>query len=468
MTPLGRRVLLLCLLAGSALRVLLVSVNPPTNAFDDHFRPITLLLETGRLPAASDCWECYHPPVFYVVSAGIARLASFAGVAAVGVQKIVHFMPCLYGILTLVLLASILRRLRLPTLPTCVAFATACFLPRHVYMSAMHSNDTIAYLGVTLCVALNLAAFDDGLRPRRLVLLALALAATVLTKYTSLVALPMVLAPFAAAWAWRLAPGRRRIAIAGVGVALPALVALLLFTLPNVREYGRPFPSNLELFHDEWLASGRAARDIDWWGFHPLQAIGTPILAPGQRDSLWTVLWASSFFDTEPRFLRFTDPADPAWWEAYDRYLGGADDAAWPGVEALSRATRLTGSLLLTLGLLPLLLLLLGALDAVLGRWRMLFPVDRPAAVRMVMLPLLALGIAAGIVLTTWKFPYTFSMKSTYVLNALPACVVFVALGAERIASRAWGRQLLLLGTTLLGITCTWHVLTLFAALLAT
>ena len=465
LSPAARRVVTACLVAGVALRLMLFAVNPPTNAFDDHYRPISLMLETGELPAKDACWECYHPPAFYVSSALVAAGAAAAGLEPLTIQKIVHFLPCLYGICTLFALLGVLRRLGLSDFALCVALATACFLPRHVYMSAIHSNDTIAYLGVTVCVWLTLRALDGGLRPGALAWLAGAMAVTVVTKYTGLVVVPVVLATFGAAWLFRLAPGRGRIAAAGALVCVPALVTLTLFALPNVREYGRPFPSNLELFHDEWLASGRGARDVDFFGFHPLTTIATPILSPDNRDSLWTVLWARTFFDMEPRFLQFTDPVDAGWWDAYDRFLGGAEDEAWPGTAALGATTLLTGSTLISLGLLPLALLVAGLLRILFGAGRLLGPPDPARAARLQMFPVLIAGVMAGIVLTTVKFPYTFSMKSVYVMNALPAAVACVGLGAQLFDDRPWARRLVAGGTALLALVCTVHVLTLFTAM---
>ena len=39
LSPAARRVVTACLVAGVALRLMLFAVNPPTNAFDDHYKP---------------------------------------------------------------------------------------------------------------------------------------------------------------------------------------------------------------------------------------------------------------------------------------------------------------------------------------------------------------------------------------------------------------------------------------------
>jgi hypothetical protein len=453
------RLLRWCLFVGIALRLALFAVNPPTNAFDDHFRPITLYMETGSIPARDACWECYHPPAFYVSSAWISQAALSMGAAPSQIEKLAHFLPCLYGILTLLVLRAILLLSRLPDTAVCIAFATLCFLPRHIYMSAIHSNDTIAYLGVSASAWLIMRALDRGCRPRDIVALAVTMAITVLTKYPSMIVLPMAVASFGAAWWLRVGGSRPRVAVSLSIACAPAVVVLALFAAPNIRDHGKAFPSNLELFHQDYLDSGLGTRDVDFLGFAPWKAIATPILAPENRDSMWTILWARAWFDMEPRFLQYTDPATDAWWTAYDTWLGGAADAAWPGIDGLSSWTRLLGSMLIALGLVPGLLLLIGLFRCLIGRWSLLRPADPLETARLQMMPVLLFGVMAGMVLTTWKFPYTFALKTVYILNGLPAFIVLVALGAAFLDEVPWAKRILVVSTALLCALTTVHIL---------
>ncbi len=464
--PRARAVLRACLVVGVALRLLLFAVNPPTNAFDDHFRPITLYLETGEVPDRDACWECYHPPAFYVSSAWVVQGATALGATPPVAQKIAHALPCLYGILTLLVLRALLLRLRLPDFATCTAFAVACFLPRHVYMSAIHSNDTIAYLGVTTSAWLAVRALDAGCRVRDLAWLAAVLAVTVLTKYTSMVVLPMAAASFGVAWWWRVGAPRARL-VTGLALAcVPALVVLALFAAPNVRDHGKAFPSNLELFHQDYLDSGRGRRDLDFLGFAPWRAIATPVLAPENRDSVWTVLWARAWFDMEPRFLPYTDPATPEWWEAYRTWLGGAEGDPWPGTAALTPWTRGIGGTLVALGLVPTALMLVGLFRCLVGRWCPLRPADALEAARLAMMPVLTAGVMAGITLTAWKFPYTFALKTVYILNGLPAFIALTALGADFLRRVGFARRALVAATVALCVASTAHVLHVVVAML--
>ena len=63
------------LLAGAALRLAVWWVSPPINAFDDHLEPIALYATQWSRPAPDACWQCYQPPLYYALSAGVLRLS---------------------------------------------------------------------------------------------------------------------------------------------------------------------------------------------------------------------------------------------------------------------------------------------------------------------------------------------------------------------------------------------------------
>src|SRR5262245_43707070 len=86
---------------GACLRLLLCWVNPPLNSFDDHFSPIFLIIKNGSIPAKNACFECYHPPVFYSLSAMIGNVLSNFVADLQSLLKPLQFVNCLYSILTL-------------------------------------------------------------------------------------------------------------------------------------------------------------------------------------------------------------------------------------------------------------------------------------------------------------------------------------------------------------------------------
>jgi 4-amino-4-deoxy-L-arabinose transferase-like glycosyltransferase len=64
-----RPVLISLLILGVALRGLLVAFSPTPFGYvwDFYHEGVRLLWSTGRLPASTDCWQCYHPPLFYLL-----------------------------------------------------------------------------------------------------------------------------------------------------------------------------------------------------------------------------------------------------------------------------------------------------------------------------------------------------------------------------------------------------------------
>src|SRR4051812_11986134 len=65
-----RTAILLALTVLAVLLRVLAIVYCPTPfgyVYDYYHEAIELFWETGRLPIASDCWQCYHPPLFYLL-----------------------------------------------------------------------------------------------------------------------------------------------------------------------------------------------------------------------------------------------------------------------------------------------------------------------------------------------------------------------------------------------------------------
>ena len=103
-------------------------------------------MQTGQIPPKDACFQCYQPPVFYYSSAIVGKALASMGCTESAVEKLLQFLNCLYVILTLPLIYLILKRLNLSGMSRFIAFSLICFLPRHIFMSALHSNDGLTYL----------------------------------------------------------------------------------------------------------------------------------------------------------------------------------------------------------------------------------------------------------------------------------------------------------------------------------
>ena len=112
------------------------------------------------------------------------------------VTKLLQSICCFYGILTLIVIYLILNKFPLSDFSKLISFGFICFLPRHIYMCAMHSNDTMAYLFVAICIYVLIINIERQFPLRSLMLLSLVITITIFIKYNTLIIIPVVLVVF--------------------------------------------------------------------------------------------------------------------------------------------------------------------------------------------------------------------------------------------------------------------------------
>ena len=81
--------------------------------YDYYYEAIELFWKTGRLPIASDCWQCYHPPMFYLLglpfyAAGRWLTASLESSPEWGL-RFLSLMPLAAGAITAIYSAQACR-----------------------------------------------------------------------------------------------------------------------------------------------------------------------------------------------------------------------------------------------------------------------------------------------------------------------------------------------------------------------
>jgi hypothetical protein len=438
------------------LRLLLCSQNPPTNSFDDHYEPVSLIMKTGEIPRKDACFECYNPPVFYSIAAVTANALRSLGLSVDTVQKALQFQNCFYNILTLLIVYMILKKFsNLTEFSRLFAFGTVCFLPRHIYMAAMFSNDNLGYLGVAVCTYLMLVTLERR-EPWWLfaVLLGMAASLTVFVKYTGFVVLPMIAIAYLTLAA-RKAEERRSRPFAMMFIALlPPLFLLGSYMVTNYKDYGDLLPWN-EKFLDTSKIQPRDDEQLNFFSFTPWQYIREPVQVPGQLHSFWTLIYTNAWFDTEPKFLHYTD-WDKGWWSQYWTWRRG--ESTFPAAQIpLSTLTRTFAVGLLTFGLIPLFLLLAGMIGSI---HKFSTGTDNCVTIEKC-LPLLILlaGNAALVIWLTLKAPVFSSMKASYLLGSLPAFGVFIAQGAQLFEGRCWWRYIISFALIMLVLFTSLHVM---------
>jgi hypothetical protein len=427
-----RRAAIVVFVLGACLRLLLCWVNPPLNSFDDHFSPIFLIMKTGSVPAKDACFECYHPPVFYYLSAMIGGVLSDSVTDLQSLLKPLQFVNCFYSILTLAVLYLILGSLPISEFSKLVAFAAVCFLPRAIYMSAIHSNDGLSYLAVAICVYLAIIAVQKRLPWPFILSLSVAICFAIYVKYTAFVVLPMAAAAFAPLLLNKSGLARSKVFAALAVVLLPALALLGMSIYSNFTTYGAALSANLD--PAPILKQPHDPQGIRFTSFTPWVFLTQPFMGPGRLHSFWTVVYSSAWIDNEPKFTYFTDKNDP-WWNDYFAWLRGTKE--FPVAPSpLSVVTRMLAAGRILFGLFPLSLAALGFVHCL----RLCRPGNDPREITQsptaLVFPIVAIFNAAGIIWMTLQVPVPSYMKASYFLVSMPAAAAFVALGTNSIEGK--------------------------------
>lgn len=396
-------VLALILVVGATMRLTLAGVNPPNNSYDDHLTPVAIYAEEGPRPAPDACWQCYHPPVYHAVSAGV--LTAVHGVTGNPhvAWEAVQWTSALASIGTLIFVLLLLR-VYLPRdgLALTGGLVFLAVLPRDLYTAASIGNDALLVFFVSGAVY-----FFARLHRRRGDTLALGgLAAFAVlaawTKQSGLVALPLVAL---AGWQiWRGGEGKSRAIWVGWALGLVCLVALADEAW-RFYETGIPLASNQ---HFEYRAAeqgqppGRITLST-FASFLPFRLFTNPTLDASTVGSFWTQIFARTWFDYEPRFLP------------------GTSTATW-------LARSLYGVGLFATGIVAI------------GGLRILR--DGPVSARRLLV--VPVGFLAAAIAQTLRFPHFSSMKTLFVLPAAGVFALAFAYGVHELRTRPWGRRLAL------------------------
>ena len=374
---------------------------PLDKGFDavPNWEYVELLLDDWTLPAPDALWAAAHPPFFYWMAAGLGR-----ALGAPGKEATVHAVRIAgsAAALGIALLAAWgVGRLD-PATPrrAFLAAGLLVFLPVHVYMSAMLSEEIwVALLtsGLLVGVALDLAQDRAASSPARAAALGVLGGLALLTKLSGLIGV------LAAASAYAVEGWRRGEVRAGLarGLALGAVAAAVggWFYLRNLVAYGYLYPQDLEV-HAVMFRMPPGTRTLVDYLWIPLATFRDPqVFAPDLLRSVWGTTYVTVWFDAHRHFL--------------------------PGSgEAVTRA----GTALAVLGLLPTAAFLAGVAR---GVRRFLAGPGGPDAV---LLAAVALTLA-GYVGFTASNPWYATVKGSFLLGL---CVPFAWYASEVLAD--WTR----------------------------
>ena len=287
-------------LSGVFMRVFLGIYSPPTNSFDDHLEPIAYYINNNERPLPNACWECYQPPLYYVLSAAVFKSAFAITKSYFYSWKSVQFINIIFSILNLIIISKILNiikfknKLLIPLIISVIAF-----LPKDIYSSVMITNDYILVILSSLSFYyflkyLNIKSTSNLLRTLLFVFLG------AISKQHGLI---LSLIPLYIIYKFFFK--EKTNSITNIRIILP-IITLLLICGDEIWKYEKTgiwLVSNQDFFN---YASNQLPGDIYNISFYNIQfieLIKNPFLSKTTLSSFWTQIFARTWFDYEWRFL---------------------------------------------------------------------------------------------------------------------------------------------------------------------
>jgi 4-amino-4-deoxy-L-arabinose transferase-like glycosyltransferase len=415
------------LVAGVALRTLLVVASPVPFGYvwDLYHEGVRVLAVQGRLPLAEDCWQCYHPPLFYLIAWPLYALGRFidgggreiwslrltAGVAIPASAVVIYYgyrLLRLFGCRGASLVSGLALLLVTPAL-----FISTYGAEADIVMTALLSA-FIYYLT-------RYAAHPATARPVDAALLGLIAGLAVATKYNGLVAL----ATAGLVFGWRLLrhPARLRTIGHGLGVLLICVTVGGWKYWDNTQRYGQPLHANGSA--SEGLAFGERPAGARYeFTTMRLGEVGALYGLGAPRGDLT----ALPVYQSVPTSLHALTWSDMSFFSNRSRH--GLEDDPYPH----KRMPVALVMSVIVLGLVPEALALLGVVVTL-----------RRAS----FLPLATFGVVTLGAYFWWVIPQdSWALKPKYILCLLPPAVLYATVG------QAWlGRHVPVLGAIAAGLT---------------
>lgn len=383
-----------------------------------HFAYIWFVAETGRVPLASSGWSFFHPPLYYAFAATIWN--TLTSVDPATRVKIAIGAVSMFGLAAHSRLAWTGLRRQLPDQPlvAVVGVGVICFLPLHLYTAGYIGNEGLgaALASSSLLALLSLLRNQTLLRAA---LLGLMLGLTMLVKFTGLA---VVAGSFATIGLRSLVRREFRRGLQTLGVMALVMVSVCgWYYARNIVEFGTPFQmsrDSLAVRRVENIQTMGERSALEYLLFDPLILLrphwprDLPLQGPipedfprsALRESVWTGVFANSFFDA----------------------VGGQ---VLPKITH-SNESRRAGQILLVLGLFPAALVLVGIASALADLLKRGWD-DTHAAM------LLSFAAMLGIfVIGTITVPMHAAIKPTYLTPAAGIFAYWVGIGFARFTAR--------------------------------
>jgi Flp pilus assembly protein TadD len=364
----------------------------------NHLTYIEYIQKNKRLPLANEGWEMYQPPLYYLLSASLLNLLGLP-VKTVAAATVLRVLGCVIGIGQFSLVFAALRLL-FPLQPYKQAVGLLCtaFLPPHLYLSQYVSNEMLAATLGSASIYLCLRVLSQD-RPSfwLYVALGVSLGAALLTKFSTVLLVPVVLVVLLG----RLLGGRQPGLRAALGIALVLVICIALSGWHYARvwnAFGNPLMGNWDpAVGEPWWQEPGFRTAHSYWGFGRVLVLPFRSGLHSVPDGFYSTLWGDGL------------------------YSGlGTNQPPW------NHELMAVGYLL---AIVPTLAVLAGVVVSLVQIVR------RPSAEGFLLLGL-ALLVSVSLVAMTLKIPSYAQAKAFYGLFAIIPFAVFAARGFEPLLSR--------------------------------
>jgi hypothetical protein len=294
-------VAIICL--GGILRLTIFWVSPVNNSYDDHLEVIKIYSESLNRPAPFQCWECYQPPFYYYTSAVVYNITESLGVDKLYCWKMVQFINPFLSIFLLIIVYKILLLFKMPKLSILITLSFVAILPRDIFTSAMIGNDYMLVFFAILSFYLflkTLFALSNGHKVWFWFIL-LILAAT-LGSTTKQHGLLIHLFPISIILLLCHNIYRKKLFW-----AIPILILGGLLSISDelwkFNQTGELLVSNQHFFDYAKNQFPGSLDKVEFFSFRIFQLYQEPFISESTSASIFTELFARTFYDYEWRFL---------------------------------------------------------------------------------------------------------------------------------------------------------------------
>ncbi len=407
-------------LAGNNIHKLGPDINDLGFDTREHLEYISYMLENHRLPLASEGWQMFQPPLYYVVSLTLlllSRLFMLPGNA--------YFLLSLFSFGCLLLIVEITYRLLREIFPgngklqSC-GLLVGALLPMNLYMSHFVGNEPLSAVLTALLILLTVKLLKaDTIRTRDMIIPGMVTGLAILSKITPLILIPVVCFFIANAKSVEKSASLSRVKNLGIYIST-TLLACGWFFARNWIYLGKPLFTG-------WDSS----RKIIWWqdpGYRILkdywsfgEALNRPAYAAfnGFADGFYSTFWGDGYNACE---YLVTVPEPPHW-----NHLFLAGGMAFSLVPALLMATGIV---------------YIFRRSAIKEEWPSVF-----------LLASMGVYFAALLHLYT-TLPIFSTVKASYTMGLTPCYAVMAAYGSSLIIGKKY------VGPLLVALLVTWGIIT--------